>query len=739
MAPKFTQDNRPMAILAPSLGKDVLLLRGFAGEEGISRPFRYELDLVSEKPDVDFTSIVGKNVTIQMKMANGTPTYLDGVISRFSQGGKQSGDTGLTAYSAEMVPYFWLFSQNRDCRNTFKVFQKKTVKQIIEGFLALVEHTNHSASDVKETYPTLEYCVQYRESDFNFLSRLMEQYGIFYYFKHDKGSHQLVIGDSNTAFGTCSGHAEVKYQRSDSDRSEEDMVTAWLHEHRVRPSAAALADYNFETPVKLGATPPTNKLLVPEGTQSGPIKSEVYDYPGKYLKVTEGKPLVKSRLQAEEVDLVVVTGSSNCRGFRSGYRFKLKNHYRDDFSKPDVEYLITSMTSWATEAAYESGGEGEFNYGNEFEAIPIAPASRPFRPPRVTPRPKIAGTQTALVVGPPDAPKEEIHCDKYGRIKVQFHWDRTGKQDWESSCYVRVASPWAGKHWGVQFIPRIGQEVVVAFLEGDPDRPLVVGSVYNADQMPPYELPANQTRSTIKSNSSMGGEGFNEIRFEDKKGKEQIFVHAEHNMDVRVKASSMESVGGSRHLTVGGEKDGSKSGDQKEMVYRDKHLKVHRNQEELIGGDMLLHVGGVDGGEGNVDIDIGGKKRELIEKDSELQVAGNRIQEVIGDQSLTVHGNQQEKVGQKHAVDAGMEIHLKAGMKVVIEGGTQVTMKVGGNFVDINPAGVTITGTLVMINSGGAAGSGGGSSPTAFGAVSVAEPAAPAGADNATSGQKSCG
>jgi type VI secretion system secreted protein VgrG len=287
------------------------------------------------------------------------------------------------------------------------------------------------------------------------------------------------------------------------------------------------------------------------------------------------------------------------------------------------------------------------------------------------------------------------------------------------------------------FIPRVGQEVMVTFLEGDPDHPIVTGVVYNKEQPPPYDLPAEKTKSYIKTNSSPGGEGYNEFRFEDKKGNEQIFIHAQRDMDTRVLRNSQERVIANRHLIVGWEKDGKKGGDQKEMVYQDKHLKVHRNQVEHIGGDMQLLIGGVDSGVGNQDIVVKGTKKELIEMDNHVHVKGKRSEKVDVDQSLTVGNNQQEKVGMKHALEAGQEIHLKSGMKIIIEAGMQLSLKGPGGFVDIGPAGVTIQGTLVNINSGGSAGSGGGSSPTAPEDAKKAEPAEPLRADKHKSGQKS--
>jgi len=320
---------------------------------------------------------------------------------------------------------------------------------------------------------------------------------------------------------------------------------------------------------------------------------------------------------------------------------------------------------------------------------------------------------------------------------VQFYWDRLGKRDDKTSCFIRCAQSSAGKGWGSMFIPRIGQEVVVSYLEGDPDRPLITGVVYNAEQMPPYTLPDEKTKSYLKTNSSKGGEGYNELRFEDKKGSEQIFVHGEKDMDVRVKNDSRENIGHDRHQTIGGEKDGQKQGDQIEMIYRDKHLKVHRNRVEHIGGNMQLRIGGIDGGAGDQDIVVEGTKKEFVAKERHLNVGLNRVENIKGNDSHSVGGDLQEKVALNYAMDAGETIHIKAGMSLVIEAPLQLSLKVGGNFIDISAAGVAIQGTLVMINSGGAPGSGAGSNPSPHSDPQQADPLAPNAADDSKTGQKS--
>jgi len=409
-------------------------------------------------------------------------------------------------------------------------------------------------------------------------------------------------------------------------------------QQELRPGQYALNDFDFESP----ATDLTVNV-------SGKGTYELYDYPGEYTKRGDGDKKVRVRLQEAETPYQVGYASSVCRAFTSGYKFNMTDHYR---GSQNQAYVLTSIRHSASQGGdFRSGSDDEFHYSNSFECIPTATR---FRPSRTTPEPVVQGAQTAIVVGPSG---EEIFTDKYGRVKVQFHWDREGKLNEHSSCWIRVAQPWAGKQWGSIYIPRVGQEVIVDFLEGDPDRPIITGRVYNAEQMPPYELPGEKTKSTFKSNSSTGGGGFNEIRFEDKKGKEQIFIHAERNKDIRIKNDLFETIGGETHLIV--EKD----------------------QLEQIKGDKHQHV-----------------KGDLNEK-------------VDGTKSLTAGQNLEEKVSQNFALDAGTEIHLKAGMNLVIESGTMLTLKVGGNFINMNPAGVFISGTMVMINSGGSAGSGAGAQP----------------------------
>jgi type VI secretion system secreted protein VgrG len=712
----YTQETRRMKIETP-LGKDKLLLSSFVGQEEMSRLFSFELEMLSEQESISPNSIVGKNVTMSVEFADGSWRYFNGHVNRFAYCGR--GDR-LNIYRAEVVPWLWFLTRTSDCR----IFQNKKVPEIIEQIFKDLGLTQYKF-DVKGNHPKWDYCVQYRETDFNFVSRLMEQEGMFYFFKHDNGSHTMVISDHKGAY--ISGpDADVEMHGRLSTPDLFDNIYAWEHYHEYRSGKWAHTDYNFEMPsTSLMAN--TNSVVSLDNNG----KLEFYDYPGEYLLKADGEAEVKLRMEEEETPYDRVQGESHCRSFSPGVKFKVKKHFAK--SEAGKGYVITQVrhvaragTTYVTTASTSADA-----YRNYFACIPDSVS---FRPARITPKPMIHGSQTAVVVGPKG---EEIYTDKYGRIKVQFHWDREGKKDEKSSCWIRCSQISAGKNWGVMSIPRIGQEVVVSYLEGDPDRPLVTGVVYNAEQMPAYTLPDEKTKSWIKTNTSMGGDGFNEIRFEDKKDKEQIFIHAERNMDTRVKNDSMERVIVNRHLIVGWEKDGKKGGDQNEMVYQDKHLDVKRNQIEHIEGNMELLIGKGDASDGgNLDVSIEKQKTETIGGGYDLHVTKDQKVKVDGTLSHTV-GDHHEKSGNHFNVEAAQEIHLKAGMKVIIEA-PQVSLKGAGGFVDVGPTGVTIQGAMVLINSGGAAGVGSGAQPAAPKDAKEAKPTKPTPADDSKTGHKSC-
>jgi type VI secretion system secreted protein VgrG len=505
MPPVYTQENRQIALATP-LGKDVFLLTGFQGKEEMSRLFQFQLDALSLKLDITAKDIVGKNVTWILKRGGEEPRTFNGIVSRFSAGALQGRE--MRHYRLEVVPWLWLLTRTTDCR----IFQHKSVPDIIKQIFADLGQTDFKVN-LTGTYAPRDYCVQYRESDFSFVSRLMEEVGIFYWIEHENGKHTLVLADQKSAYKPC----QEKTAFYAPSAHTANKISRWEHQYELRPGKYAQTDYNFEKPT--AAMMAKTESLVKVG---GNDKLEIYDYPGVYDKKADGEAIAKIRIEEEEAAHDVVAGDSTCRTFVAGAKFTLDSH--DCPTETGQGFVLTSVTHAASEPTYTSGAAEGLSYRNSFTCIP---ESVVFRPARISPRPFVQGIQTAVVVGPAG---EEIYTDKHGRIKVQFHWDREGKKDENSSCWMRVATTWAGKGWGFQQIPRIGQEVIIDFLEGNPDRPLVTGSVYNADHMPSAKLPEERATSGMKSASYPGSAGWNGMHCTDTKKKELLAIHAQKDM-----------------------------------------------------------------------------------------------------------------------------------------------------------------------------------------------------------------
>jgi type VI secretion system secreted protein VgrG len=509
-----TQATRFLSLTTP-LGDEALLLERFTGHEALSSLFEYTLDLLSEDAAIAFSALVGKTATIHLETEDG-PRHIHGCISQFSQSGVYEGDMQhrLYRYQAVLVPWLWNLTRTTDSR----IFQHKTVPDIITQIFRDLGYSDYQPQ-LTASYEPRPYCVQYRETDLHFVSRLMEDEGIFYFFTHAADKHTLVLCDTNSTLQPCPGRMSAPYEPQGGPQGG-DAVTHWQQSQEVRSAQQTLTDYNFETPSnRLQATVATTV------TVGKNPKLEAYDHPGHFLKRPAGERYAKLRMEAEEARHTLIHGASNCRVFLPGHTFQLTDHYRPDYNST---YLLTAVTHQAASNLLQ---DEPALYTNTFTCIPT---TTPFRPQRVTPKPVVQGPQTAVVVGPPG---EEIHTDQYGRIRVQFHWDREGQRNEQSSCWIRVAQSWTGKQWGTLFLPRIGHEVIVNFLDGDPDRPMITGSVYNAENMPPYALPEQQTRSGIKTTSMANGGPpmCNELRFEDKKGAEEIYVHAQKDFTRVVK------------------------------------------------------------------------------------------------------------------------------------------------------------------------------------------------------------
>ena len=635
----FTQETHRIAITSP-LGQDVLLLRGFSGSEAISQLFHFDLDLLSENDSVKFQDVVGKNVTLHINTADGSKRYCNGFISRFSQGPQER---RLSAYHAQMVPWLWFLTRTADCR----IFQNMKVPDIVQKIFSDLQFHDFELH-LYGTYTPRDYCVQYRETDFNFVSRLMEEEGICYFFDHQDGKHVLILADDPAAHKPCPNQKTARYYYYGPGATyEEDVVIEWHYHEEFRTGAWSQTDYNFETP--------SSSLAV---TVNGRNPYEIYEYPGEHSIRSQGDRLARIRLEEQTVPAVVSHGASTCRNFSSGFQFTLQDHYRKDLNQ---RYLITALRHTATQVGnYEVGASGaETSYQNSFECIP---ASIPFRPPRITPVPFVQGCQTAVVVGPAG---EEIYTDKHGRVKVQFHWDREGKRNENSSCWVRVSHPWAGQGWGAISIPRIGQEVIVDFLEGDPDQPIIIGRVYNAGQMPPFGMPAGAVVSGIKSNSTKGGGGYNEISLNDTKGTELINVHAQYDQQKKVEHDERVNIGNNRTENVGVNESITIGNNRTEQVGANETITIGSNRTESVGA--------------NEKISVGANRSETVGSNESITVALTRTRNVGVNEMVNIGGAQEITIGGLQALTVGaVRVHTVGASETITVGGGQ-TVTIGGS------------------------------------------------------------
>jgi type VI secretion system secreted protein VgrG len=711
-----TQEGRLISLSTP-LPKDMLLLASFSGHEAISGLFNFHLDLLQDKvinevtvDGVSIAKIIGQNVTIYVSLADNTHRYFNGIVSRFSLSGE---DARFYRYTMEVVPWTWLLTRYANC----KIFHNKQPADILKQVFGARGFSNYKFQ-LSGEFPTLEYCVQYRETDFNFISRIMEQYGIYYYFEHEEHKHTMVICNNSTNAPDCPNQKTAGFDLAGGGLEHEDVVTSIHFERLLQSGQYTLTDYNFQTP--------SASLLVTENTrwQGDNNKGiEIYDYPGNYINRADGKTAVKLRMEEVEATETEVQCSSVCRAFTTGYKFKLKDAPNKGL---EVAYLLTEIQHAADASGSYSGLNAKDFYSNHFTCIP---ATIPFRPARVTPKPFVQGPQTAVVVGSAqkaDNQGNEIWVDGFGRVTVLFPWDR----DKDCSCSMRVSQEWAGQGYGSMVIPRVGQEVIVSFLEGDPDRPIITGRVYNNDQKVPYTLPENMTRSTFMTRSTKEGSSstYNELRFEDKMNSEQVFLRSQKDQDNYVMHDSREWIGNNRSLVV--------TTDQMESVGGDLHSQVAGNVFEKVSGNTNLQVtGNVNNAvTGNVNTQVTGNFVEAVTGDWNSNVTGDINQKAGQNLSIQVGENLYEKSGTNYAHQAGQQIHLKAGMSIILEAEVGITLVVGANSVVLSPAGVAITGTLVQINSGGSPGSGSGSSPT--NPASPAKPDDPKKPDNADNGSK---
>jgi type VI secretion system secreted protein VgrG len=667
------------------LSRDLRVIR-FEGQEGLSQLFQFELDVACPAGDVDFTEVVGSPAVLTFRVGD-EPRHVHGIVESFEQGeeGKK-----LTAYRVVLVPAVWRLRHRRDSR----IFQALSVPDILRKVLdgAGIPSDAYRLS-LSGNYAPREYCVQYRESDWAFICRLMEAEGIAFHFEHTSSGHVLVMADHPSFYAPIAGDATLVFRTPLGAMVKGEHVSRFRYAERVRPGKVTLRDYNFKKP---------NLLLEGQGQATGDEDLEIYDYPGDYDAPGPGGALAKIRLEELQASRRTADGESACARFLPGTTFTLADHPRDDFNR---ELLITRVDHHGAEPGMDDAGAAP--YGNRFQAIP---RGVPFRPPHLTPRPTIKGIQTAIVTGPSG---EEIHTDEHGRIKVQFHWDRRGKKDEKSSCWIRVSQIWAGSAWGAVFLPRIGHEVVVDFIEGDPDRPLVVGSVYHGTNVPPYALPAEKTKSTLKTNSSTGGGGSNELRFEDKKGSEEIFLHAQKDWDILVEHDKSQEIGHDEALRVKHDRAKRVDHDQSESIGGDKTIDVAKSHTETIGADASVTVGGnsaitiakglTESVGGSLSMDVSGSQSLSIGKGKSETVSESSSETVGKSKTVSVDESYTLTVTKEGTVKIGTNLKEEVGEKKSVIIGKELAIQVGDATITVKKNGdITVQGKKITVKGQGA-------------------------------------
>lgn len=619
--------ERIVDVVTP-LGDD-LWFRQMRGTEALSYLFEFDVVFHSKKSGLSAKAMLGKDVTLKVETEGGKSVrYFSGICTRFGSGGRE-GEHLL--YTAKLRPWLWLASRRSDC----KIFQFKKVPAIITDVLGKYGFT--VLNKLKKTYRQWEYCVQYQETDLNFVMRLMEHEGIYFFFQHEQGNHKLVLVDEVSCHATVPGKATIKYYGLDAAAVvDEEHFNSWQVLEEVNSGEYITDDYDFENPRGDLKTKRKNPLGHAQDAW------ERYMWPGGYVKLGDGENYAGVRLESLEAEHDRTQGNTTVRTMAPGYLFTLERCPQADQNR---EYLAVAVNYFFRDNARMSAGSGD---GDATWNILVTsqPTAIPFRPQPVTAKPVTHGPQTALVVGPAG---EEIYTDKYGRVKVQFYWDRYGQKNQDSSCWIRVSQPWAGEKWGFIHIPRIGQEVVVDFVGGDPDYPLITGRVYNADQMPPYGLPDNKTASGIKSRSTKSGTptDFNEIRMEDLKGKEQLYVHAQRNMDTVVEASETRVVGVDRDTRIGQHDSRFVVQNDKQVIGANQSIQVQANQDTMVKADQNVSVLGQQSNlvTGNLTQGVGGDLKEQTQGNHREYVGGKHFSMVVSDQANGVYGKQLNFVG----------------------------------------------------------------------------------------------
>ena len=661
---EFTQDGRFLSIVTP-LAKDELLLTSINGIETISSLFQFSLTTLSQNTDIKPEALINKSVTFTIH--DDEPRLFNGYVSHFSFGEIKS--NGLREYHLTVVPWAWFLNQNENRR----IFQNKNTKEIVSQVFSDLGYNDF---DFKaEGGNPREYCVQYGESDLTFVMRLLAEEGYASFFTHEKKKHTLVIVDQMSAYAE-SPNSKLTYSKGNSPDAE---INAWQHNYALKKGEWIVNDYNFKEP---------NKNL----TANSPSKSKFeknsqfkhYSYPSQY-DFTLGSKLANARMDAEEAGANTISGGSSCSGFSAGQFFSLLKH---DAKSEAGKYLLLSVQHQASDASYFSSQGSDEQYSNTFSCMPT---DNMYRPPMVYDRPVMYGPQSALVTGPKG---EEIYIDEFGRIKVQFMWDQEGKKDENSSCFIRVMQSFAGNGWGSSFIPRIGHEVIISFLDGDPDRPIVTGSVYNGNNKPPY---ASKTQSGIKTHSTKegGNDNYNEIRFEDKKASEQVYIQAEKNLDSLVKNNQTVDVGNNDSLTVGNDQALAVANNRVKSIKKNETIKIGNDRTTTITKNETITV------EDNRSKTVDGSQIEKIAKNKTIDVGKNHIETIVGDMIINIDKDLSEVIKGNYTDEVTKDYSVKA-KTITLEAEKEITFKTGSAKIIMKSNGdINISGKNINVKGSG--------------------------------------
>ncbi|WP_290920401.1 type VI secretion system tip protein TssI/VgrG [Halodesulfovibrio sp.] len=623
---------------ANGLSETIFNVLHFSGTETLSEPYVFTIELESAKKDIHPKFLVDNTASFYIMHNEKILREFHGIISSFTRG-----DTGhhQTLYTVQLVPPLMRSSLRQNSR----MFQKENAQEIITQLLGELGTLDNNF-DLKRTPSPREYCVQYRETDLEFIERIAAEEGILYYFVNEKGKHTLHFVDK--VYATPILKEKIEYNTLTGGMAPTTYINSFTRSSKMRQTTVTLKDYSFKNPAHKFLQE-ANGLHM-EYQRGG---YEHYDYPGRYKADTEGCAFTANRIDHLRSDAITASGSGNVPNMACGLRFTLSEHPEKECNR---EWLAVSVSHFGKQS--KPSEDGATTYSNNFSLVPSNVSWKP----KPNPKPRVDGPQVAVVTGPND---EEIYCDSYGRVKVQFKWDRYNQADQDSSCWIRVSQGWAGRGYGMLAIPRIGHEVIVSFLEGDPDQPIITGRTYNASNIVPYKLPANKTRTVLRTDTHKG-RGANEVRFEDEATKEEIYIHAEKDMNVVVEH------------------------DRTDHIKNDSHIFIENDSFKQVDNNCHLTIGG----------------------ESRTQISDQH--------SVFVDDSSHIKTGKNHVIQAGTEIHLNAGQKIVAEAGAELTLAVGGSFVKIDGGGVHIVGSKINMNSGGSAGNGSG-----FAGVRPVEPVIP--------------